>query len=97
MKPHKHAEFIKAWADGHEIQANAGADKWVTIATPEWYTDTKYRIKPKSDVIAYTTYENWGEGQTALTTWQLTSVEGTGNLKLTFDGESGKLKGAEVL
>lgn len=100
MRPHRHAELIKAWADGAEIEWQASNGKWMLDKEPNWsYPDGRYRIKPepKPDVIAYTTYEHWAEGQTARTNWQIISVEGTGNLKLTFDGESGKLKGAEVL
>lgn len=48
MKPHKHAELIKLWADGATIQFKASPyDKWVTLTdTPEWKTDMEYRVKP---------------------------------------------------
>jgi len=46
--PHKHAELIKAWADGAEIQFSA--DKrlgWTDIKTPVWAPAYGgYRIKP---------------------------------------------------
>lgn len=45
-KPHKHAEFIKAWADGAEIQFWDGS--WYDVGTnPSWCVDRKYRIKPE--------------------------------------------------
>ena len=55
----KHAELIKAWADGAEIQkyvkvlesgnAFGGVVKydWVSQPKPEWKEDGEYRIKPK--------------------------------------------------
>ena len=46
-KPHKHAELIKAWADGAEIQMYLHTlDKWIDTR-PEWLVDIDYRIKPK--------------------------------------------------
>ena len=51
-KPHKHAELIKAWADGADIQAFStwGGEWQDTVRAPSWHIDTQYRIKPvKSD------------------------------------------------
>jgi len=50
-KPHKHAECIKAWADGAEIELYADdidGCRWVKSDTPQWAFGTKYRIKPKT-------------------------------------------------
>lgn len=47
MKPHKHAELIKAWADGAEIQMKNVNGVWIDIY-PEWIEDCEYRITPKS-------------------------------------------------
>jgi hypothetical protein len=48
LTPHKHAETIKAWADGHEIQFHIGDGKWRdTGGTPCWYDWFVYRAKPK--------------------------------------------------
>lgn len=44
-KPHVHAELIKAWADGAEIQA-LRSGKWVDLKDPCWYDSIEYRIKP---------------------------------------------------
>lgn len=46
--PHKHAELIKAWADGDEIQYLDIRGNWVQAITPSWNPDLKYRIKPKT-------------------------------------------------
>lgn len=51
-KPHKHAEVIKAWADGSIIQWKHGPnDKWHTASGPfaklDWLIDSEYRVKPE--------------------------------------------------
>ena len=50
-KEHKHAELIKAWADGAEIQMsdNAEEPEWYNDTRPSWYSDYLYRIKPKAE------------------------------------------------
>jgi len=98
-QPHKHAELIKAWADGAEIEAYAGSSSWVTIPSPEWYSDTKYRIKPepKPDVVRYVK-AHLSEGSFSIKATLAHEFDPKyDNLKLTFDGETEKLKTAEVL
>ena len=46
MRPHKHAEIIKAWADGADIQVYY-IDKWIDATGPVWLEGYKYRIKPE--------------------------------------------------
>ena len=94
-KPHKHAEIIKAWADGAEIEwKDLEAGIWRPNNSPLWAEDEEYRIKPESkpDVVLY---RKVGPIQGD----KFFSVHGYAedNLKLTFDGETGKLKSAEVL
>ena len=43
--PHEHAELIKAWADGADIQGNS-AGHWYNILVPCWGNGAGYRIKP---------------------------------------------------
>jgi hypothetical protein len=46
MKPHKHAELIKAWADGAEIEVmDTAENKWFETGCPMWVNDHQYRIK----------------------------------------------------
>ena len=50
MKPHKHAELIKAWADGAEIEwvyatEGDGTKLWVVVDNPAWNESHEYRIK----------------------------------------------------
>ena len=46
MKPHKHAELIKAWADGAEIECRGNDGNWFVAENPGWNPDREYRIKP---------------------------------------------------
>ena len=48
MKPHKHAELIKAWADGAEIEWQDKWGEWQPFyLTCSWYEAKNYRIKPE--------------------------------------------------
>lgn len=47
---HIHADVIKAWADGADIDVLVG-DKWKTALRPLWLRDCKYRVKPKNIVV----------------------------------------------
>ena len=44
---HKHAELIKAWADGAKIQYFSGLGCWNDIDYPGWLPTEEYRIKPE--------------------------------------------------
>jgi len=46
MKPHKHAELIKAWADGAEIEVKNEDGTWEPTK-PLWHPNNVYRIKPE--------------------------------------------------
>lgn len=51
-KPHVHAEIIKAWADGAEIEFyDFYAKKWFSLSNSEnvcsWNPDMLYRVKPE--------------------------------------------------
>ena len=103
MKPHKHAELIKAWADGAEIEYRSFETiEWKPIFKGWSWDNTlvaEYRIKPepKPDHVFY--------GRVAFTYFDTPpTVGGLGllhgdldNLKLVFDGYTGELKSAEVL
>jgi hypothetical protein len=97
--PHKHAELIKAWADGAIIQykVNKFTDIWedCNLNYPKWHEEYEYRIKsePKPDIVLYV-YFFCGVD----CTFSDTPNQGMANgLKVTFDGETGKLKKVEVL
>lgn len=48
-KPHKHAELIKAWADGAEIECRSPYTnyKWGSTTAPLWLPSYEYRVKPQ--------------------------------------------------
>lgn len=46
-KPHKHAELIKAWADGARIQFKNYLGEWKTCL-PSWDENSEYRIEPEA-------------------------------------------------
>ena len=91
MKPQKHAELIKAWADGAEIEYKGClASDWTCLENFDWSGLGDYRIKPepKLDVVEYRYVERQ---------YLVPVQEEVANLKLTFDGETGKLIEAELL
>ena len=94
MKPHKHAELIKAWADGATIQRLWQGDRWLIDNEPDWNEFDEYRIKPepKPDVVRYAHVGAFGNGFMGVDT-----VSKYANLKLTFDGGTGELWDAKVL
>ncbi len=54
MKPHKHAEAIKAWADGAEIEYRLSPEEeWKYMESPLWWDCNEYRIKPKQPVVRW--------------------------------------------
>jgi hypothetical protein len=90
---HKHADFIHKWADGAELQRyDAIMCRWADDKNPKWLEGSRYRVKPepKPDVVVqfhavdYQVY------------WAM-YFDRIPNLKLTFDGETGELKAAEVM
>ena len=104
--PHKHADLIKAWADGAEIEVYNAHGEWVGYyegESPSWSEDFKYRIKhqPKPDKkYDLRVYEH--SCSNAIDGWIVPhlcwpSDVAPATLRLTFDGETGKLKSAEVL
>ena len=98
MKPHKHAELIKAWADGAEIEYRIySVDSWTDwkdCVEPTWITDWdfEYRIKPEQKPDEVHFYQALFDDLDA----HRVNAD-YANLKLTFDGETGELKSAEVL
>jgi hypothetical protein len=101
-KPHKHAEIIKAWADGADIQYwDPQLKFWDDcLGNPFWGSHGEYRIKPdpKPDrsVLFYERASvDYGRMYTEYA--PVGADISKHNLKLTFDGETGRLKAAEVI
>jgi len=89
--PHKHAEVIKAWADGEtiEVKANTHAREWVVTGNPIFSLEYEYRVKPKETV-------RFLEVRHASASEPNPISDNFDNLKLTFDDE-GNLLTAEVI
>jgi hypothetical protein len=99
--PHKHAELIKAWADGAEVEMWDG-ESWLPRESPYWNEAIVYRIKPepKPDVVMYARVHAPRNGNiAAYITNAFVNAEAVGqpNLRIYYCGETGKLKKAEVL
>lgn len=102
MKPHKHAELIKAWADGAEIECLEDCNSWIPVTKPIWREDWVYRIKPepKPDVVEeLTLYRNLAVpfGTVEMPWANPKHYYPIGNFRLIRDGETGELKSAEIL
>lgn len=100
MKPHKHKDLIIAWAEGAVIERmwavnDEGKGWWLIDNEPDWNEFDEYRIKPepKADVVCV----EYAEFNFDSDDWIINSLENKKNLRLTFDGKTGKLKSAEVL
>ena len=109
---HKHAELIHAWADGAKIEARyQKASGWTEWAEETggfyWYQGgAEYRIKPepKPDITTERTLF-WNKAIGVLLHDGLARewlkdgkyYEVLGDFKITFDGETGKIKSAEVI
>lgn len=94
-KPHKHAEVIKAWADGAEIEyletMTSKEPYWSNAPMPKWSEETMYRVKPepKPDLTLFYFVSDH--------VVQCSSKIHIHNLALTFDANTGVLKSAEVV
>lgn len=109
MTKHIHHDALVAWANGAEIEFRVENSRWISTATPEWSKHHKYRVKPepKPDKITYAFVPHistkYPEGCNSygfcdLGPLQITNKKTTiDNIKLVFDGETGKLKSVEIL
>ena len=97
---HKHYNLIVAWANGAKIEVKHPSNgSWWDAAPPAWDLDYKYRIKPmpKPDVVRNITVEATLRGGEEFVQVFKSGKYCFPNLHLTFDGETGRLKSAEVL
>ena len=96
---HVHAEFIKLFVDGVNIERCYGGNKWFLVTDVAEFNRVvaTFRVKPevKPDVVAYACLD-YEYGQ--IGAYLYTSAPYPNNtLKITFDGGTGKLIAAEVL
>jgi len=101
MAKHPHYEVMMEWAadTSKVVQVFDQHDnEWIDIPgdAPAWYSYIKYRIKPKKKPDHTTECKVLGIYKSIL--WNSTrETVPDANLRLTFDGETGKLIKAEVL
>jgi hypothetical protein len=102
MKPHKHAELVKAWADGAVIQQyKPHLDEWHdTSPYPVWDERVEYRIKPEPKPDVFKNFMLVSHPLAGLKFSDVTGLprkEGEQWIRVYIDGETGELKSAEVL
>lgn len=96
-RPHKHAELIKAWADGYEIEFfNEFTSKWTRTSTPLWTSRyAQFRIKdaqkPENKEMEALIVLSPHAGPMLYA-----AAPDEANCILVFDGESNKLIKVEV-
>ena len=84
----KHAELIKAWADGAEIEV-LDNDSWRESKFPSWNDGLSYRIKPEPvKVVRYLVVDN---------AFIVHGFSGNQNANLRLTLIDGELVAAEVL
>lgn len=104
-KPHKHAELIKAWADGADIQIQLLVGKelkpeWHDDYDPKWADNRKYRIKPETKLDIVKAFMLESHPLSGLRFYDATGFsreKDEQRIQVTFDGETGELKSAEVV
>jgi hypothetical protein len=101
-KPHKHAELIKAWADGAEIEYYSVADdEWkpTPTTTPSWSENSVYRIKPEPtpDVVKYLGVDGWYHSQVSQAWYNTIGNSYQTWIKVTFDGATREPKSVELV
>ena len=95
---HKHAEYIKQWVDGVECELWYIEEKrWIDVkylGDFDLYYDVRIKPEPKPDVVDYLFISDKKSNDLPEINWVFVN---TANLKLVWDGETGKLKDAEVI
>lgn len=96
MAKHIHADLIKAWADGAEIEYFDQCDQeWTVVHSPSWAEDIKYRIKPpkrKPKTIRYALYiYETPDGQYRVGVWYDAGVDDKANEGNPLSGDANSL------
>jgi hypothetical protein len=97
---HVHHDLIVAWAKGAKIEFwNDSKDRWENSSTPQWTVSSLYRIKPepKPDVKIYGCIHESDDGPTHKLAAACRVWDKSDNIMLIFDGETGKLKDAQII
>lgn len=99
--PHKHADIIKAWADGAEIQVyDTHNEVWRNSPTPIWDSGLKYRVfvEPEPDVVMTRRVSVLVEPSAGEPNGLVNVTAGfSRNVRFVFDGETRELKSVELI
>jgi hypothetical protein len=97
----KHADLIKAWADGSDIEyLNIHDGQWRITQVPHWDAAIEYRIKPqpKPDIFKYIHLSEHSIGDGSwITDYEEAHPHWGIHIKLTIDGETKKPKSVELV
>jgi hypothetical protein len=95
---HKHYDMIVAWANGAKIQARLNGGGWHELTSPSWDgKNTQYRIKPEPDFVKIFYLESHPLLGLRFSEEINPIQDKTKRISCTFEGETGKLKSAEVI
>jgi len=92
----KHSEVIHAYADGQQVQLLCTNGEWKDVDNPGFLDDLEYRIKPapKPDIVSYDYLRrSFANNEESVRK----SAEGRPIVKITWDGETGRLKDCRVI
>lgn len=104
--PHKHADILRAIADGKEVQFKGEySGEWLETnhvnLNPITHPALEWRVKPEPKPDVVHDIKVWLSGnaneQVVLICTTVKRKARGSNLRLTWDGETGKLKAAEVI
>ena len=97
MTPHKHAEVIRAYADGAQIQWRQTDEKpWQDIDGPSFSNVYQYRVKPKETIKLYRSVSLLDDDNNTISLWYEETAN-TANMVFFFEPDTLKFLGAEVL
>lgn len=104
-KPHKHAEVLRAIADGKTVQWNDGVSGWKDAEfkpfTPLHHEGVgfEWRVKPerKPDYCFYSGYDGKGFGGGLFNDRDDVNLAWIHCLKITIDGETNEPKSVELI
>ena len=101
---HKHADLIIQWALGTAVESkHILSNCWSFDPAPIWCDEYEYRIKttPKADIIVYANVDEYLANDfqygTALVGRFSQQRQTTDNIKVTYNGETGKLIAIEMI
>ena len=79
-KPHKHADLIKAWADGATIEALQHDGSWSICSSPNWMENVTFRVV-KERIVRWQWVSIYTSGIPQLSHYFYTEAEAMGAFK----------------